>query len=129
MADHITKTDASVEEKNVNGTVDQASFHKIEGREQDEVFQASGEDGVNFRTVSWPKATIIFLKIQFAMSILAVPGAVATLVRETFFQDPSPLILTHCPGCCRGRTVHRSMGCLELLYVANPQPRLSLSCS
>ena len=36
-------------------------------------------DGVKFRTVSWQRATIIFLKIQFAMSILAVPGALATL--------------------------------------------------
>lgn len=36
-------------------------------------------DGVKFRTVSWQRATIIFLKIQFAMSILSVPGALATL--------------------------------------------------
>ncbi|KAL2678524.1 hypothetical protein Neosp_009271 [[Neocosmospora] mangrovei] len=43
-----------------------------------EVFRQT-EDGVQFRTVSWQRATIIFLKIQFAMSILSVPGALATL--------------------------------------------------
>jgi len=43
-----------------------------------EVFKDSAE-GVSFRTVSWQRASIIFLKIQFAMSILSVPGALATL--------------------------------------------------
>ncbi|KXH46108.1 hypothetical protein CSAL01_09680 [Colletotrichum salicis] len=43
-----------------------------------EVFKDT-EDGVQFRTVSWQSATIMFLKIQFAMSILSVPGAFATL--------------------------------------------------
>ncbi|KAH0842108.1 hypothetical protein FOPE_07741 [Fonsecaea pedrosoi] len=43
-----------------------------------EIFK-DGHEGVKFRTVSWQRATIIFLKIQFAMSILAVPGALATL--------------------------------------------------
>ncbi|KAF7545310.1 hypothetical protein G7Z17_g9278 [Cylindrodendrum hubeiense] len=46
--------------------------------ETHEVFKDSA-DGVNFRTVSWQSATIIFLKIQFAMSILSVPGSLATL--------------------------------------------------
>lgn len=44
-----------------------------------EIFHDDAEQGVKFRTVSWQRATIIFLKIQFAMSILAVPGALATL--------------------------------------------------
>jgi hypothetical protein len=44
-----------------------------------EVFHDATDGGVKFRTVSWQRATIIFLKIQFAMSILAVPGALATL--------------------------------------------------
>ena len=47
-------------------------------RETHEVFKQN-VDGVEFRTVSWQRATIIFLKIQFAMSILAVPGALGTL--------------------------------------------------
>jgi hypothetical protein len=37
------------------------------------------EDGVDFRTVSWQRATVIMLKINFAMSILAVPGSLGTL--------------------------------------------------
>ena len=44
-----------------------------------EIFHDGNESNVKFRTVSWQRATIIFLKIQFAMSILAVPGALATL--------------------------------------------------
>lgn len=51
---------------------------KIDDLESHEVFQATTE-GVNFRTVSWQRATIIFLKIQFAMSILSVPAALVTL--------------------------------------------------
>ncbi|KAJ9150650.1 Amino acid transporter [Pleurostoma richardsiae] len=46
--------------------------------EANEVFKQSA-DGVNFRTVSWQRATVLFLKIQFAMSILSVPGSLATL--------------------------------------------------
>ena len=53
MADQITKTEASIAEKNVNSTIDHPSLYKAEGREQDEVFQKSSEDGVDFRTVSW----------------------------------------------------------------------------
>lgn len=51
---------------------------KAEILEVREIFHDSA-DSVKFRTVSWQRATIIFLKIQFAMSILAVPGALATL--------------------------------------------------
>lgn len=43
-----------------------------------EVFQETSE-GVNFRTVSWQRATVLFLKIQFAMSILAVPSSLGAL--------------------------------------------------
>nr|OQO25632.1 hypothetical protein B0A51_06059 [Rachicladosporium sp. CCFEE 5018] len=44
-----------------------------------EVFKKDIDGGVQFRTVSWQRAAVVFLKIQFAMSILAVPGALATL--------------------------------------------------
>ena len=49
-----------------------------EKREAHEVFKLT-QNGVDFRTVSWQRATIVFLKIQFAMSILSTPGALATL--------------------------------------------------
>lgn len=52
--------------------------HVTQTDENREIFHDT-EDGVKFRNVSWQGATIIFLKIQFAMSILAVPGALATL--------------------------------------------------
>lgn len=47
-------------------------------KEANEVFKQS-EGGVQFRTMSWQRACVIFLKINFAMSILAVPGTLGTL--------------------------------------------------
>ncbi|OJJ43491.1 hypothetical protein ASPZODRAFT_28170 [Penicilliopsis zonata CBS 506.65] len=46
--------------------------------EEKGVFRHS-PNGPDFRAVSWQRATIIFLKIQFAMSILSVPESLATL--------------------------------------------------
>ena len=46
--------------------------------ESREIFQTQ-VDGVEFRTVSWQRATVVFVKIGFAMSILSIPGALATL--------------------------------------------------
>jgi hypothetical protein len=43
-----------------------------------EVFQ-SNVDGVEFRTVSWQQACVLFVKFNFAMSILSIPGALAAL--------------------------------------------------
>lgn len=51
---------------------------KGDSPEAHEIFH-DGSEGVKFRTVSWQRATVLFLKIQFAMSILSVPGALATL--------------------------------------------------
>lgn len=60
------------------GIDDDLADEKPQNSERHEVFQDSAE-GVKFRTVSWQSATVIFLKIQFAMSILSVPGSFATL--------------------------------------------------
>ncbi|ORY65277.1 transmembrane amino acid transporter protein-domain-containing protein [Pseudomassariella vexata] len=46
--------------------------------ENHEVFQIT-EDGVDFRNVSWPRATIIFLKIIFATGVLSIPTAMYSL--------------------------------------------------
>jgi hypothetical protein len=45
---------------------------------EQEVFQIT-EDGVDFRTVTWPRAAIVFLKILFATGVLSVPPAMHTL--------------------------------------------------
>jgi hypothetical protein len=50
----------------------------IEKGEVHEVFQAN-VDGVEFRTVSWQQACVLFIKVNFAMSILSIPGALAAL--------------------------------------------------
>ncbi|KAF5705072.1 amino acid transporter [Fusarium mundagurra] len=48
------------------------------GLESREVFQ-TGDDVLEFRTVSWQRATVVFCKINFAMSILAIPQAISTV--------------------------------------------------
>lgn len=58
--------------------VQSPTYEVSDEKESHEVFKKT-EDGVDFRTVSWQRASIIFLKIQFAMSILSVPGACAAL--------------------------------------------------
>lgn len=55
----------------------------ISGSEKDaveshEVFQKL-EGGVDFRTVSWQRATVIFLKIIFATGVLSIPSAMYAL--------------------------------------------------
>lgn len=42
-----------------------------------EVFKKGGV--VNFRSVSWPMASVIFLKIMFATGVLSIPGAMLSL--------------------------------------------------
>jgi hypothetical protein len=64
--DKITLQSSNYEESN------------IEKGEIREVFQ-SNVDGVEFRTVSWQQACILFVKFNFAMSILSIPGALAAL--------------------------------------------------
>ncbi|KAF5980442.1 amino acid transporter [Fusarium coicis] len=55
-----------------------ATGSDTEKGESREVFREN-VDGVEFRTVSWQRATVVFLKINFAMSILAIPGALGAL--------------------------------------------------
>lgn len=43
-----------------------------------EVFKKTGH-GVDFRTVSWQRASILFLKILFATGVLSIPAAMYTL--------------------------------------------------
>ncbi|RDW77408.1 hypothetical protein BP6252_05461 [Coleophoma cylindrospora] len=43
-----------------------------------EVFKKT-KDGVDFRTVGWPRASIIFLKVQFALGVLSIPTAMYSL--------------------------------------------------
>jgi hypothetical protein len=47
--------------------------------ESHEVFKKVGDGGVEFRTVSWQRATVIFLKIIFATGVLSIPSAMYSL--------------------------------------------------
>jgi hypothetical protein len=55
-----------------NGSLKEAEL------ESHEVFQKNA-DGVDFRNVSWQRATIIFLKIIFATGVLSIPTAMYSL--------------------------------------------------
>ena len=46
--------------------------------ESHEVFKKL-TDGVDFRTVSWQRATVIFLKVIFATGVLSIPTAMYSL--------------------------------------------------
>lgn len=46
--------------------------------EKHEVFKR-GVDGAEFRTVTWQRAVIIFLKIQVATGVLSIPSALYSL--------------------------------------------------
>ncbi|GAB7352105.1 hypothetical protein MBLNU459_g2604t2 [Dothideomycetes sp. NU459] len=51
----------------------------IEGTIEDhEVFKKTTE-GVDFRTVGWPRASVIFLKVIFATGVLSIPTAMYSL--------------------------------------------------
>lgn len=51
----------------------------LEGTLEDyEVFKKTNE-GVDFRTVGWPRASIIFLKVIFATGVLSIPTAMYSL--------------------------------------------------
>lgn len=50
---------------------------KVDDLEEHEVFQKDGE--VNFRTVGWPRASVIFLKVIFATGVLSIPTAMVSL--------------------------------------------------
>lgn len=45
--------------------------------EEHEVFKKDGK--VNFRTVGWPRASVIFLKVIFATGVLSIPTAMFNL--------------------------------------------------
>jgi hypothetical protein len=49
-----------------------------EDPEKHEVFQKV-TDGVDFRTVTWQRAVIIFIKTQIAIGVLGIPGALYSL--------------------------------------------------
>ncbi|KAK4545617.1 hypothetical protein LTR36_002570 [Oleoguttula mirabilis] len=50
---------------------------KISDFEDHEVFRQDAD--VNFRTVGWPRASVIFLKVIFATGVLSIPVAMASL--------------------------------------------------
>lgn len=72
-------TETSYQEKNLQIGTQPEDPEKLEGVTEDfEVFKQT-KDGVNFRTVGWPMATVIFLKTIFALGVLSIPAAMYSL--------------------------------------------------
>ncbi|KAL0579326.1 hypothetical protein V5O48_002659 [Marasmius crinis-equi] len=67
---------SSIEEK-ARGSEERVEQYE-DNEERDEVFKKN-TDGVDFRTVGWPRASLIFLKVLFATGVLTIPSAMATL--------------------------------------------------
>jgi hypothetical protein len=84
----------------------------IEKGEIREVFQ-SNVDGVEFRTVSWQQACVLFVKFNFAMSILSIPGALAALGSAEVlccivgFTSLNTCMLTISKNCCQYLKISR----------------------
>ncbi|KAH6679074.1 putative N amino acid transport system protein [Halenospora varia] len=81
MSDSI-KQNSTDDEKRAphfdNGVVE-AHYGDVEDPlEENEVFKKT-HDGVDFRTVGWPRATVIFLKVIFATGVLSIPSAMYSL--------------------------------------------------
>ncbi|KAI1341320.1 transmembrane amino acid transporter protein-domain-containing protein [Xylariaceae sp. FL0016] len=78
---HDTRGEATqpqaVEEGDDNCVVTGKDFNDAT-LESHEVFKKTS-DGVDFRTVSWQRATIIFLKITFSLGVLSIPTALSSL--------------------------------------------------
>ncbi|KAF9269444.1 hypothetical protein L218DRAFT_268596 [Marasmius fiardii PR-910] len=68
----------SIEEKGITPEECSVDYVADEEQESKEVFKKT-KDGVDFRTVGWPRASLIFLKVLFATGVLAIPSAMATL--------------------------------------------------
>lgn len=73
---------SSPESPEIEGTKDNAASDAEELKTYDdndfEIFKKTTK-GVDFRTVSWPKTTVIFLKVIFATGVLTIPTAMYSL--------------------------------------------------
>jgi hypothetical protein len=67
------KTAAHANAAEAEGAVDDIT----DDAERHEVFKKNG--AVSFRTVGWPRATVIFLKVIFATGVLSIPTAMVSL--------------------------------------------------
>ncbi|KAK0365218.1 hypothetical protein LTR94_007768 [Friedmanniomyces endolithicus] len=126
----LLKHEAAINEDSIEPQPANASATPTdEKREAYEVFKLT-DNGVDFRTVSWQRATIIFLKIQFAMSILSVPGSMAVLgavggalsivgwdILNTYFRNRHPECHTLADMCAElwGRAGRELVGAQLLI--------------
>ncbi|KAG0651591.1 Methyltryptophan resistance [Hyphodiscus hymeniophilus] len=75
---HNNSSDDEKVQPSSNGGVDEGYGDVLDPLEENEVFKKTHE-GVNFRTVGWPRASVIFLKVIFATGVLSIPTAMYSL--------------------------------------------------
>ncbi|KAH8885802.1 hypothetical protein GQ53DRAFT_658937 [Thozetella sp. PMI_491] len=74
----MSDTKGDIQPAEARSSSPDVGFSKETETERHEVFKKTA-DGVDFRTVGWPRATVIFLKITFALGVLAIPTALYSL--------------------------------------------------
>ncbi|KAL2211410.1 neutral amino acid permease [Sarocladium strictum] len=77
MGEHEVTKAAEVYERDPS-SVDEAAVATSESLEEKEVFGKAGAE-VDFRTVGWPMASVIFFKLMFSTGVLSIPTAFASL--------------------------------------------------
>ena len=78
MADLIDEKIPKVSNVEPNRSSSDGEVFDVNAPEEREVFKTLSE-GVEFRTVTWQRAIIIFLKVQIATGVLGIPGAFGSL--------------------------------------------------
>jgi hypothetical protein len=76
LPDSSQQSDVEHDASGASGAIAGGVF-SADNNEEFEVFKTSA--GVNFRTVEWPRATVIFLKVIFAVGVLTIPTAMYDL--------------------------------------------------
>lgn len=72
------KADINLKPVRRSSSIDEGEISDTQLESEHEVFR-TGLDGVEFRTISWVRAVIIFVKYTVATGILGIPTALNTL--------------------------------------------------
>jgi len=78
MADQIYEKTLKASDIQPDKSSSEGEVLDVNASEDREVFKTNSE-GVEFRTVTWQRAIIIFLKVQIATGVLGIPGAFGSL--------------------------------------------------
>lgn len=78
MADQLDEKTPKASDIQPDRSSSEGEVFDVNAFEEREVFK-TGSKVVDFRTVTWQRAIIIFLKVQIATGVLGIPGAFGSL--------------------------------------------------